>query len=226
MNLRTSPLNARIGFYAICALIFACVIAFIGMKNELQYGIISHQGDFELHEKIMHKLSRKAIRVFTVDEIEKVDALIMPGGESTTLIKFFDRLSLWETVTARIQKGMPVFGTCAGMILLAKRITNTNQRSMGLLDIDVERNGYGRQVDSFEAKITGDLFNGKPMNGMFIRAPRIIRVGPNVEVLARFNGDPVLIRSGSILCAAFHPELAGDTRIHSLFVKMVEEKMG
>jgi len=196
------------------------------MRNELQYGVISHQGDFSLHEKIMHKLSRNIMKVLTIEDIEKVDALIIPGGESTTLIRFFDRWNLWDTLENRIHKGMPVFGTCAGMILLAKGVTNAKQRSMALLDIDVERNGYGRQVESFEAKITGELFNGKPVNGMFIRAPRIVRVGVNVEILARYEGDPVLVRSGMILGAAFHPELAGDPGIHSLFVKMAEENMG
>lgn len=190
------------------------------MNNHMVYGVISHQGDFHLHENVIKRIGRKTAKVLTADDLEKVDALIIPGGESTTLIRFFDRLNLWDTLIARIRGGMPVFGTCAGIILLAKN--SNGQRSLGVIDVDVKRNAYGRQVDSFEATLESPVFNSKPLKGVFIRAPRIIRVGEGVEVLATLDGEAVLVKYGKVLGATFHPELTDDKRVHELFIKIAE----
>jgi len=194
------------------------------MRNGFVYGVISHQGDYSLHKDLLRKISRKAIGVLAAEDLKKVNALIIPGGESTTLIRFFDRMSLWDDVHARIKDGMPVFGTCAGLILLAKDINNSGHHSLSAMDVDVIRNAYGRQVDSFEAPLKSSFFGDKPLNGIFIRAPRIVRIGSDVEVLANLDSEPVLVRTGNILGAAFHPELTDDKRVHELFVEMAEGK--
>ena len=187
------------------------------------YGVLSHQGAYILHENVLRKLKRDIIRVFTADDILKVDALLIPGGETTTLIKFFDRLNLWDLLRNRIIDGMPVFGTCAGMIILAKEIEGIQQKTLGVLDITVTRMGFGRQVDSFEAKLVSEFLGEKPLNGVFIRAPRITRTGENVEILVEYENEPVAVRCGQILTTSFHPELTDDTRIHAKFIEMAEE---
>jgi 5'-phosphate synthase pdxT subunit len=148
--------------------------------------------------------------VRTAREVEGLDVLVLPGGESTTMLRLLEGSGIEEAVRAHIGRGGALFGTCAGLILLARRVVNPEQRSWGLLDVDVERNAYGRQVDSFEAVVEPDY------RGVFIRAPRIRRVGPGVEVLARYEGEPVLVREGRVLAATFHPELTDDRRIHEL----------
>ncbi|MFH1514601.1 MAG: pyridoxal 5'-phosphate synthase glutaminase subunit PdxT [bacterium] len=190
---------------------------------KLLYGVISHQGAYILHENMLRKLKRDVIRVFTAEDVIKIDALLIPGGESTTLIKFFDRLDLWDVLRNRIIDGMPVFGTCAGMIILAKDVAEASQKTLGVLDITVTRMGFGRQVDSFEAKLHSEFLGDKPLNGVFIRAPRIIRTGDNVEILVEYENEPVAVRSGQILSTSFHPELTDDTRFHARFIEMAEE---
>lgn len=186
------------------------------------YGVLSHQGAYILHENMLRKLGRDVLRVFTAEDINKIDALIIPGGESTTLLKFFERLDLMNITRQRIIDGLPVLGTCAGIILLARDVVNNNQDTLGVLDISVERIGYGRQVDSFEAKIEMAVSGEKSFNGIFIRAPRIIRVGDDVEIIAKLNDEPVAVRSGKIWGMTFHPELTNDKRFHKMFIESAE----
>ena len=168
----------------------------------------------------MRSLAAEAREVRGPDDLAGVDALVMPGGESTTMSMLLDSSSLREPLTARLSDGMPVFGTCAGMILLAEGVGDgrDDQRSFGAIDIDVRRNAFGRQVDSFEADLAVTGFDA-PFHGVFIRAPIVERAGDRVEVLAEFNGQPVLVRQGDALAAAFHPELSDDNRIHRLFLE-------
>lgn len=152
--------------------------------------------------------------------------MVIPGGESTTMGKLLVGEELLLPVREKIQLGMPVFGTCAGMILLAKELVNCNQPLIGLMDVIVERNAYGRQIESFETTISSSYFPATPLKAVFIRAPRIREIGDNVEVLAEFEKTPVLIRQGHMLAASFHPELTDDTRIHEYFLSIVEGKDG
>ena len=174
----------------------------------MRIGVLALQGDFAAHIAAMPG----SIEVRTAREIEPLDALIIPGGESTTLLHLLQGSGIEESVRSLVARGGAVFGTCAGAILLAKRVTNPDQSSWGLIDIDVARNAFGRQVDSFEATLEPDY------HGVFIRAPRITRAGRDVQVLARWNGEPVLVRQGRVFAATFHPELTDDRRIHALVV--------
>jgi 5'-phosphate synthase pdxT subunit len=190
-------------------------------------GILALQGDFEAHRHTLQVCgaSLPALHIVTVREaadLEPCDGLVIPGGESTTMSRLCDRYGLWEPLQQKLQDGMGAFGTCAGLIFLAKNITgatkNFEQKTLGALDIDVARNAYGAQVDSFEADIkTGDEFDGEPLHGVFIRAPRITRCG-DVQVLAELNGEPVAVRHGNVVAASFHPEIAGETRLHRLWL--------
>lgn len=172
----------------------------------MRIGVLALQGDFAAHIAAMPG----AVEVRTAREIEPLDALVIPGGESTTLLLLLEGSGIEEAARKLVARGGAIFGTCAGAILLAKRVTHPDQPSWGLLDIDVERNAFGRQVDSFEATLEPDY------RGIFIRAPRIRRAGPGVEVLARWNGEPVLVRQGRVFAATFHPELTDDRRIHQM----------
>jgi 5'-phosphate synthase pdxT subunit len=154
------------------------------------------------------------------DDLDAVDGLIIPGGESTTMLKFIEEENLAASITDFARQSKPIFGTCAGAILLAREVYNPAQVSLGLIDIGVERNGYGRQVDSFIAEVETAIEVG-PLEAVFIRAPKIKRVGPEVEVLASLNGEPVLVRERNILAATFHPELTEDDRMHRLLVEMI-----
>jgi pyridoxal 5'-phosphate synthase pdxT subunit len=182
-------------------------------------GVLALQGAFDVHAKRLTELGASAHLVRKPDELASLDALVLPGGESTTFLKHLERAGFYSDLDAFVRT-KPVFGTCAGCILLAKDVTNPPQRSFGVLDIDVQRNAYGRQNDSviLHAEPT---FPGGPMEMVFIRAPRISRTGPGVEVLAHRDGDPVLVRSGRMLAATFHPELSDDRRVHQLFLEIV-----
>ena len=160
--------------------------------------------------------------VRTPQDLASVDALVLPGGESTTMSQLLESSELFEPIKKMIHEGMPVFGTCAGMILLAKEIIDgrDDQVSFGAIDIDVQRNAYGRQIDSFEAEIEVDGFN-TPFQAVFIRAPRIVKAAQSVEVLAEFGVEIVLARQKNVLVASFHPELSPDQRIHELFVREI-----
>ena len=178
-------------------------------------GILAVQGDVEAHANALERLGADALRVLRASQLREVDALILPGGESTVIAKGLDRLLLWEPLCEFAASGRPILGTCAGAILLAMRVENHPVRTLGLLDMTASRNAYGTQVDSFAAEV--DLgasagFEGLPC--VFIRAPRLTNLGAGVEVLARVDGSPVLVRQGSVIACAFHPELTGDVRVH------------
>jgi 5'-phosphate synthase pdxT subunit len=178
-------------------------------------GVLALQGDFEAHRKALERAGAHAVEVRTAADLDKVDGLIIPGGESTTMLKLLDMEGLFEPL-AEFGTRKPIFGTCAGAILLATEVLNPSQRSLGLLDLTVERNGYGRQIDSRIAKIE---LTGQPAEAVFIRAPVIRRVGPGTKVLASYQGTPVLVEQGRHLVATFHPELSLGNRIHRHFVE-------
>jgi 5'-phosphate synthase pdxT subunit len=187
-------------------------------------GVLALQGAFEAHQHVLRDLGVETIQVRTPAELESVDALVMPGGESTTMSHLLVTSGLFESIDARLKQGMPVLGTCAGMILLAKGVLDgrSDQKSFGAIDIDVKRNAYGRQIDSFETDIKVDGLV-EDFHAVFIRAPQIARCGEGVTVLARHGQDIVLARQGSVMVASFHPELTSDTRIHSLFTGLLQE---
>jgi len=180
-------------------------------------GVLALQGDFEKHERALQRAGAEAVQVRTAEELASVDALVIPGGESTTMLKLLDIMELKEPLREFVEN-KPVFGTCAGAILLAKDVLNPSQESFGALDLTVERNAYGRQIDSRVAKIP---YNGGEMEAVFIRAPIIRRTGPGVKVLAEYAGDPVLVEQGRHLVATFHPELTEDTQVHKLFLSKI-----
>ena len=177
-------------------------------------GVLALQGDFEAHEKLLDLAGATAIQVRTAEELASVDALVIPGGESTTIGKLATDYDLVEPLRKRAESGMPILGTCAGMIVCAKRITEGDQPLLGIVDVTVRRNAYGRQVDSFETDL--DVTGIGRMHAVFIRAPWVEEVGPGVEVLASHRGHPVVLREGNVTLAAFHPELSGDDRLHRL----------
>jgi 5'-phosphate synthase pdxT subunit len=187
-------------------------------------GVLALQGAFAAHVERLRAVGVDAVEVRTPDELRSVDGLVMPGGESTTMSNLLESTQLFDPIGERIADGMPVFGTCAGMILLATTIRDgrADQRHFGVLDIAVRRNGYGRQVASFETdvKLVGDEV---PFHGVFIRAPRVEEIGDGVEVLAELDGDPVLVQRDRLLAASFHPELTDDQRLHERFVQLLEE---
>lgn len=179
-------------------------------------GVLALQGDFEAHEKALARAGADAVQVRTEEQLNGVDGLVIPGGESTTMLKLLRIENLLDPLR-RFGEHKPIFGTCAGAILVARHVTNPEQESLNLVDIDVERNGYGRQLDSRIVK----LKELEGMEAVFIRAPIIKRAGADVRVLAEYNGDPVLAEQGRHLVATFHPELTGDSRVHQLFVEKV-----
>jgi pyridoxal 5'-phosphate synthase pdxT subunit len=180
-------------------------------------GVLALQGDFEAHRKAIERAGAQAVEVRTAADLESIDGLIIPGGESTTMLKLLDSENMFEAVQ-RFGDGKPIFGTCAGAILLASHVVNPPQRSLGLIDATVERNGYGRQIESRIAQIEVE---GRPSEAVFIRAPVIRRVGPEAKVLATYLGTPVLIAQGKHLAATFHPELTDDDRVHRCFVERI-----
>ena len=187
-------------------------------------GVLALQGAFEAHQHVLRDLGVESAQVRTPSDLESVDALVMPGGESTTMSHLLQTSGLFNSIDARLKQGMPVFGTCAGMILLAKGVLDgrSDQRSFGAIDIDVKRNAYGRQIDSFETDISIDGMV-EDFHAVFIRAPQIARLGDDVTVLARHNQDVVLARQDSVMVASFHPELTSDSRIHSMFIGLLQE---
>jgi 5'-phosphate synthase pdxT subunit len=189
-------------------------------------GILALQGDYEAHRRVLEeRLHLRTEQVRRPGELERVDALVLPGGESTTIAKLLDRAGLIGPIRDRARAGMPVYGTCAGMILMADEIADRpDQPTLGLMDITVARNAFGRQVDSFEAELsfTGDG-EENAVRGVFIRAPYVSRSGPEVNVVATFEDRVVGVRQGSLLATAFHPELTDNDRVHALFAHMVAE---
>ena len=188
-------------------------------------GVLALQGDVREHIAAVKAAGGQAVPVKTREEIEAVDGLIIPGGESTTVGKLLDRFGLMDVVRRLPEEGKPIFGTCTGMILLAKEVENSakHQPRLCLMDVTVRRNAFGRQVDSFEDDVPVKGIDGAPVRAVFIRAPYITDVREGVEVLAEFEGHPILVREGDLLAAAFHPELTDDARVHKMFIDMVEE---
>lgn len=181
-------------------------------------GVLSLQGDFAEHLELLQQLDCDPVPVKTAPAISACDALVIPGGESTTIGKLIERFELTPAIQQLHQAGKPILGTCAGVILLAKEIVGSQQFRLGFMDVEVERNAYGRQVDSFETILTVRGIAGDPVRAVFIRAPVIRRVWGSCEVLAEFADSPVLVRQQNLLGATFHPELSGDTRIHELLL--------
>jgi len=182
-------------------------------------GVLALQGAFTAHEHALAGLGVATAQVRTPSDLAGVDALVMPGGESTTMSRLLETSGMFDDLKARLIDGMPVFGTCAGMILLASDVLDgrPDQRSFGVIDITVQRNGYGRQVDSFETDIDVVGF-AAPFHAVFIRAPKVVAAGPGVNVLASHDGVPVLALQGHVMVASFHPELTADDRLHALFL--------
>ena len=187
----------------------------------MKVGVLALQGAFARHSEVLTGLGVVPLEVRTPGDLDAVDAVVVPGGESTTMSMLLDSSGLRPSLAERLADGLPVLGTCAGMILLAVRVTDgrDDQRSFGAIDIDVRRNGYGRQVDSFEDQLSVTGLDG-PFHGVFIRAPVVERVGADVEVLATVDGVPVLCREGAVLVSSFHPEMSGDGRIHERFLDL------
>jgi 5'-phosphate synthase pdxT subunit len=182
-------------------------------------GVLALQGDFEAHVKALRRAGANVREVRSAEEMDEVEGLVIPGGESTTMLKLLNLMNLLEPLR-KFGKTKPIFGTCAGAILLASHVTNPEQESLDLLDIDVQRNGYGRQLDSRVVQLPTSL-KGGDVEAVFIRAPIIKKVGGNAKVLAVYNGDPVLVEQGRHLVATFHPELTDDPRVHQLFLSKI-----
>jgi 5'-phosphate synthase pdxT subunit len=189
------------------------------MEKAKKVGILAVQGDFEAHAATLARMGAEYVFVRTPRDLESVDAVILPGGESTTQWKFLVEEGLDKSLLEHAAKGGAIFGTCAGAILLAREVHNPAQQSLGLADITVIRNGYGRQLAS-EVRHGATAISAEPIEMVFIRAPIIERVGPDVLVLAKSEGQPVLILQGRILIATFHPELTSDTTVHEYFLRM------
>jgi pyridoxal 5'-phosphate synthase pdxT subunit len=185
-------------------------------------GVLAVQGAVREHVAVIRDIGAEPVEVRLPRDLVDLDALILPGGESTTMRRLIDAYGLREPIAALARAGAPLLGTCAGMILLADRLTDGDTPYFGLLDLEVRRNGYGRQLDSFEADLDAPSLGDEPVHGVFIRAPLVTDVGPAAEVLARDpDGHPVAVRQGRVLATAFHPELTGDRRMHRLLLEMV-----
>jgi 5'-phosphate synthase pdxT subunit len=187
-------------------------------------GVLAIQGDFSEHRQALRRIGVESEEVRLPAQLDGVDGLIIPGGESTTIVQLIDIFDFREPLRAKVQSGLPVWGTCAGMIVLADRLTDRRPEPLHLMDIDVSRNAFGRQVDSFEEDLVIEDVEGPPFRGVFIRAPVVNRVGEGVEVLSTIaGGRPVAVKQGGMLATAFHPELTDDSRLHELFLKIVKE---
>lgn len=187
-------------------------------------GVLAIQGDFLEHRQALARLGVEAPEIRLPHQLEDVDGLIIPGGESTTIAQLIDIYGFREALRDRARQGMAVWGTCAGMIVIADRLTDARPEPLRLMDIEVSRNAFGRQVDSFEADLEFQDIEGAPFHCVFIRAPVVNRVGAAVQTLAALaDGRPVAVRQGRLLATAFHPELTADSRIHELFARMASQ---
>jgi 5'-phosphate synthase pdxT subunit len=184
-------------------------------------GVLALQGDVEPHLDALRRVGAEARPLTRCTQLSEVGALVMPGGESTTMLRLMEDEPWFPALHAFHAAGGAILATCAGTILLAREVISPVQRSLGLLDATVGRNGFGRQVQSFETRLDVPVLGWEPLPVAFIRAPRILRTGRSVEVLARFEGEPVLVREGRVLAATMHPELTGDTRLHRMLVESV-----
>lgn len=193
-------------------------------------GVLALQGDVREHVHALEAVGARAVPVRRVSELDAVDALVIPGGESTTIDKLLRAFELFEPVRQRLHEGMPAYGSCAGMILLADRVEGgiEGQQTLGGVDVTVRRNAFGRQVDSFETDLTIDGIEDGPLHAVFIRAPWVEEVGQDATVVGRVEGGPaagriVAVRQGPLLVTSFHPEVTGDVRVHRLFVEIVRQ---
>ena len=190
----------------------------------MRAGVLALQGAFREHIRALRALGAEAVEIRLPAELDEVDGLIIPGGESTAMRKLMADFGFIGPLREFAATGKPVFGTCAGLIVMAERLGGRRQELLNLIDIDVERNAYGRQVDSREADIHGEALGPEPFHAVFIRAPQILGAGPGVEPLSRYRGSVVLARQKNILAATFHPELTDDTRTHGLFLQLFDRK--
>jgi 5'-phosphate synthase pdxT subunit len=195
-------------------------------------GVLALQGDFSEHRAMLTRLGADTREVRTADDLRSIGGLIIPGGESTTLCRLMEDFGLYEPLRALLKTGVPAWGTCAGMIVLARHASGLDFPTLEVLDIEVDRNAYGRQVDSFEADLDVPALGPPPFHGVFIRAPVVASVGPAVEVLASVRDErigretPVAVRQGVFLATSFHPELTGDARFHEYFLRLVQSAVG
>ncbi len=192
-----------------------------GTYTERRVGVLALQGDYEAHARVLYDLGAQVVFVRRPEQLQEVDSLILPGGESTTMVKLIEAYGFEQPLREFHRRRRPIFGTCAGLILLASEITDhPEQACLGCFNAGVARNAYGRQIESFETRLEAPCLGEEPLPAVFIRAPRIVRVGDGVQVLARLNGDSVLVRQENVLAASFHPELTPDRRVHRLFLEM------
>jgi len=192
----------------------------------MKIGVLALQGAFREHIKSLKKCEVEGIEIRKPEQLDDIQGLIIPGGESTTIGLLMDKFNLTAKILDRAQQGMPIFGTCAGMIMLAKEIVNSEQFSLGLMDITVRRNAFGRQQESFEKPLDIPTLGKEPFNAVFIRAPYIEKVAPNVGILCQIDDEKIVfVRQGNYLAASFHPELTPDLRVHRYFIKMVKDAL-
>ncbi len=184
----------------------------------MKIGVLALQGDFDAHRRRLEELGAEVVLVRKPEQFDEIDGLVIPGGESTAFLKLLSRETFQRL--SDFVHSKPTFGTCAGAIMLAKEVENPHQPGLNAIDITIRRNAYGRQIDSSIVESASAL-GGGPLEMVFIRAPRIEKVGPDVEVLAKRGDDPVLVRKGSVMAATFHPELSSDTRVHREFLKLI-----
>lgn len=189
-------------------------------------GVLALQGDVEEHLDALRRAGAQGIAVKTAAQLERAGGLIVPGGESTTVMKLLDRSGLAAPIVERVRAGMPLWGTCMGMIVIAREVADLQQPSLGLLDVTVRRNAFGRQNDSAEVDLDVPALGAPRFPAIFIRAPWIEKAGPGVDVLAQRDGRGVMVRQGNVLGTSFHPELTADPRVHEYFLKMVDRSEG
>ena len=196
-------------------------MAQVGEPHRL-VGVLALQGAFAAHQRALESAGATTRQVRQPGDLGGIDALVMPGGESTTMSRLLTTSGLFDDIKALLSDGLPVLGTCAGMILLATEVLDgrPDQLSFGAIDITVQRNGYGRQIDSFETDLDIIGFD-TPFHAVFVRAPKVVAIGTNVEVIAEYDGVPVVVRQGHVMVASFHPELTGDARLHAKFLQEV-----
>ena len=200
------------------------------MQAKPKIAVVAVQGDFQKHIDMLSALGAEAFNARLPHDIERADGIVLPGGESTAIGRLLARYGVDAALKAAHAAGKPIYGTCAGLILLSREVTaDTGERggqpTLGLMDVVVARNAFGRQVDSFEAALDVPSLGPVPLGAVFIRAPYVVEAGPGVDVLARHDGRIVFVRQGTLLGSAFHPEITGDRRVHELFLSMVAESM-
>ena len=192
----------------------------------LKIGILAVQGDFAEHKLMLTNLDIDAVEIRLPEQLEDIDGLIIPGGESTTIAQLLDIFDIKNSIITKAKSGMPIWGTCAGMIMLANSLTDKRPTPLKLMNTVVSRNAFGRQIDSFEENIEIKAIGHPEYRGIFIRAPMFIQIGEGVEVLGKLNdNNPVLVREKNLLASSFHPELTPDTRIHEYFIKMIKNQI-